>query len=165
MEFKVVVYPAFSERENTLKQLVSELIEKGTSVQIVHASTRNAARLAAAIGLPVISAFEARFMPLTSDAIVLVDGDLLQAKIASRLLSLGKELHVLVPQDAIPPVGPGSVLSSMLENSEIVPRLTDEEDLPRTGGCHHFARTCGNCEGLVSSYLADRRDAEALDKD
>lgn len=43
-------------------------------------------------------------------------------------------------------------------------RSTDQEDQPKTFGCHHMAETCSMCEGLVTGWKAVQAARAAIAK-
>lgn len=122
MELKFVIYTDFSDRQERLKQLVARLEEQG-AVQVIHANTRNTEKLAEATGLAVMSVFEAHFKQIDASAIVFVDGDLVTKRLMDRLSAMNKIVYLLVPQDAIPPVGPGNMVKALLDSSAVIPAL------------------------------------------
>jgi hypothetical protein len=161
MQTTFVTYLRFSERSARLLQLAQTLESKEKTVQVIHASISGSERLQKSIGRNVLCSYDAAFTPFEAKAVILVDGDLLDLRLASYLMQTGKELFVLIPQAAMARTDMRSKFETLIENSEITPELSGDERLPRTFACRHFARTCRSCESMVNQFLADRRDKAA----
>jgi hypothetical protein len=157
MKIHVVTYITPSFRQSCVHDLLGQLVAKGVTAQLVHPSIISARHLSETLGVPVMSMHDLRFTPVDADCLVVIDGDIIGRLAAEQLTKLGKESYFVVPSDALPSVPEVNVLADLLQSVE----STEFDEPPRTFGCHHIAETCPNCEGLVITWKADRRDKAA----
>jgi len=161
MKINVITYGSLDQRLAIVKAFLADMAERGTSVQLVHPSIKTARALEAALDTPVLSSHDFSFSVVDADCIAVLDGDIMDARTAKRIEFLRKPAYLLVPNDAFSAVADHGTLKELLEGRELVPRLRDDEDQPRTFACHHNTETCGSCEWLVMDWKADRRDRAA----
>jgi hypothetical protein len=155
MKIHVATYVTPSFRLTCVHNLLSQLTAQGISAQLVHPSILSARALSETMGLPVMSMHDLRFMPVEADALVVIDGDIIGFETAETLMKRGKDCYFVVPADALPGAEYFDGVRDLMKQVQI----TDFDERPRTGGCHHRAETCRACEDLVINWKAKRRDA------
>lgn len=161
MKINVITYGNLDQRLDIVKAFLADMAARGTTVQLVHPSIKTARALEAALDLPVLSSHDFSFSVVNADCIAVLDGDIMDARTVKRIEFLRKETYLLAPNDALPTVADSGTLKDLLEGRELVPRLSDDDEQPKTYACHHNAETCGSCEWLVMDWKADRRDRAA----
>jgi hypothetical protein len=157
MKIHVATYVTPSFRLNCVHNLLGQLTAQGLSAQLVHPSILSARALSETMGLPVMSMHDLRFMPVEAEVLVVIDGDIIGFETAETLMKRGKDCYFVVPADALPGVADFDGVKDLMKQVQI----TDFDERPRTGGCHHLAETCRACEDLVITWKAKRRDAAA----
>jgi hypothetical protein len=161
MEIKVIPYGRIdqgaSHRLSIIAWFLAEMASKGLTVQLVHPSHATASAIEASLDVPVLSVYHFSYAHVTADCIAVIDGDIIESRTVDRLKHLRKEVVLIVPTGALPELPTGTRIEDLLRGATLVPKIGDEEEQPKTFGCHHFAPTCGNCASLVMQWQADRR--------
>jgi hypothetical protein len=151
-----------SQRMGIIAWYLAEMAGQGKTVQLVHPSHAAASAIEAELDVSVLSGYDFNFAFVNTDTICVIDGDIIDSRTVKRLEHLRKDVCLLVPEGAIPPVKAGVSFAEVLKDVHLerryVPALTGDEEQPKTFGCHHFGPTCGNCEGLVGHWKAERRE-------
>ena len=166
MEIKVTSYGRIDQgakhRMGIIAWYLAEMAGQGKTVQLVHPSVDAARAIEAELDEPVLSAYEFNYRNIAGDIICVIDGDIIDDRTLRRLEYLRKDVCLLVPEDALPKMRSGASVTEVLTDVHAerfyVPALTDDEEQPKTFGCHHFGPTCGNCDSLVADWKAKRRE-------
>ena len=164
MEIQVFTYDGMDKRLEVVKNLLVTLQSAGFTVQLVHCSIATARLMGSQLGESVMSSYDLQFTNVEADCFLVVDADIVAPKTVRRIESFGKRVYAVVPKEALSSVRDNKTTLNFKDKHdrvEIIPRLMDDDNMPRTAACHHFADTCMSCEGLVLNWMADRRDRAA----